>query len=307
MFYNTGIATYIWVLSKNKRVERKGKIQLIDASSFCHKLRKGLGNKKNEITPEDRSIITKLYSNFEENEYCQIHNNTEFMYREYSIMQPLQRSYAITRERIDTMISSGALSILYDEAKVNELENMDELTGKDKAKLDNYQKNKPIFDIIVEALNNNISNDVYKNPESFTLVIEKLLSNVMEDSKELKKIVDKVVKGLSIMDKTADIQKDKKGNTLYDTDTKDVEIVPYDVSIDDYMVKEVLPHIPDAKYFFEEDLSKKTPTIKTGAEIPFTRYFYKYEAPVSSDELKKELMELASIENNQLKMIFGGK
>jgi type I restriction enzyme M protein len=306
MFYNTGIATYIWVLSKNKRVERKGKIQLIDASSFCHKLRKNLGNKKNEITLEDRTMITKLYSNFKENEYCQIHNNTEFIYREYSIMQPLQRSYAITRERIDTMLLSGALSTLYDEAKVNELEDMDELTGKDKAKLDNYQKNKPIYDSIIEALNNNISNDVYKNPESFTPIVEKLLSNVMEDSKELKKIIDKVVKGLSIMDKTADIQKDKKGNMLYDTDTKDVEIVPYDVSIDDYMVKEVLPHIPDAKYFFDEDLSKKTPTIKTGAEIPFTRCFYKYEALVSSDELERELMELDSLGNSQLKEIFGG-
>lgn len=64
MFYNTGISTYIWVLSKNKRKERIGKVQLIDASSFSHKLRKSLGNKKNEITPEDRAAITKLYSDF---------------------------------------------------------------------------------------------------------------------------------------------------------------------------------------------------------------------------------------------------
>lgn len=64
MFYNTGIATYIWVLSKNKRAERKGKIQLIDASSFAHPLRKSLGNKRNEIKPEDRVAITKLYADF---------------------------------------------------------------------------------------------------------------------------------------------------------------------------------------------------------------------------------------------------
>ena len=69
LFYNTGIATYIWVLSKNKRTERKGKIQLIDASSFFHKLRKALGDKKNEISPEDRSAITKMYADFQENEY----------------------------------------------------------------------------------------------------------------------------------------------------------------------------------------------------------------------------------------------
>ena len=69
LFYNTGIATYIWVLSKNKRPERKGKIQLIDASTFFKKLRKALGDKKNEISPEDRSAVTKLYADFAENEY----------------------------------------------------------------------------------------------------------------------------------------------------------------------------------------------------------------------------------------------
>ena len=100
LFYNTGIATYIWVLSKNKREERKGKIQLIDASNIYHKLRKALGNKKNEITPEDRSKITHLYADFKENELCKIYKNEEFMYREYTVMQPLQRSYAITIERI---------------------------------------------------------------------------------------------------------------------------------------------------------------------------------------------------------------
>lgn len=76
LFYNTGIATYIWVLSKSKRPERKGKIQLIDASSFSHKLRKALGNKKNEISAEDRSAITKLYADFKENEYSKIYDNT---------------------------------------------------------------------------------------------------------------------------------------------------------------------------------------------------------------------------------------
>ncbi|WP_432651131.1 type I restriction-modification system subunit M [Huintestinicola sp.] len=271
MFYNTGIASYIWILSKNKREERKGKIQLIDASHLRHKLRKNLGDKKYEITPEDRAAITKLYADFKENEYCQIYDNTEFIYREYTVMQPLQRSYAITEERIDTMISSGSLSALYDEAKVYELENAEELTGKDKNKLENYQKNKPAYDSIISILKENTSTDVYKNPESFKPVITKLLADTGIDSKT----VDKIIKGLSVMDKTADIQKDKKGNVIYDTDTKDTEIVPWNVDINDYMNKEVLPHIPDAKAFFEEDLSKKKPVIKTGAEIPFTRYFYR--------------------------------
>lgn len=304
MFYNTGIATYIWVLSKNKRKERKGKIQLIDASSFKHTLRKSLGNKRNEIAPEDRVTITKLYADFTENEYCKIYNNTEFIYREYAVMQPLQRSYAITRDRIDTMLSGGVLSFIYDEAKVDELENADELGGKDKTKLENYKKNKPVYNSIVDALNRAVSDNTYMNQESFTPVITKLLMGCTEDAKLFKKIVDKVVDGLSVMDKNADIQKDKKGDILYDTATKDTEIVPYEVDIDDYMKKEVLPHVPDAKWFFEENLGAKNPVIKTGAEIPFTRYFYKYQQPESSEVLEQRFIDLEKSVNDRIVKLF---
>ncbi|MBR6385638.1 MAG: SAM-dependent DNA methyltransferase, partial [Ruminococcus sp.] len=161
LFYNTGIATYIWVLSKNKRPEREGYIQLIDAGSIFHKLRKALGNKKNEISPEDRSAITKLYADFAENEYCKIYSNTEFIYREYTVMQPLQRSYAITEERIQAMLSKGSLSSLYDPAKVAELENAEELSGKDFKKLENFRKNQPVYENILSALQAHISDKVY--------------------------------------------------------------------------------------------------------------------------------------------------
>ena len=83
LFYNTGIATYVWILSKNKRPERRGYVQLIDATSIFHKLRKPAGSKRNELWPEDRSKIVKLYTAFEKNEYCKIFKKEEFMYREY--------------------------------------------------------------------------------------------------------------------------------------------------------------------------------------------------------------------------------
>ena len=303
MFYNTPISTYILILSKNKRNERKGKVQLIDASSFCHKLRKNLGKKKCEITPKDRVKITKLYADFKENEFCQIYDNTEFIYREYTVMQPLQRSYAITEERIKEMLYGDTLSGLYDEAKVEELENAEELSGKEKNKLDNFKANKPIYDAVLEALYSAVSNDIYKNPTTFKPIITKILADTGVDSKT----VDKIIVGLSIMDKNADIQKDKKGNIIYDKDTKDSEIVPWAIDIDDYMEKEVLPHIPDAKWFFEEDLDKKNPVVKTGAEIPFTRYFYKYQTPTSSEDLKKRFNELEASANSKIKKLFGGK
>ena len=257
LFYNTGIATYIWVLSKNKRRERKGKIQLIDASGFYNKLRKALGNKKNEISPENRSEITKLYADFAENEYCKIYKNEEFIYREFTVMQPLQRSYAITGERIEAMLSKGSLSSIYDQAKVDELENMEELSGKDLKKLEKYQNNQPVYEAIIAALQAAVSEQVYDSPKAFMPVLTKALANATVD----KKLLDKIANGLSVMDKDAEIQKDKKGNVLYDKETKDTELVKWEENISDYMAREVLPHVPDAKAFFEEDLGKKKPVI----------------------------------------------
>ena len=298
MFYNTGITTYIWILSKNKSEQRRGKVQLIDASALSHKLRKALGEKKNEISPDDRTAITKLYTDFQQNEVCKIYNNDDFKYREYTVMQPLQRSYGVTEERIQAMLSKGALSSMYDESKVYELENAEELSGKDEDRLETYKRMLPTYNAIIDKLRNSSNNTLYMNPESFIPVLTSLLEEFDLD----KKLIEKIADGLSVMDKSADIQKDKKGNIIYDKETKDTEIVPYLEDIDDYMEREVLPHIPDAKAFFEEDLGKKKPIIKTGAEIPFTRFFYKYKEPTKSDllaaEIKTQEGKLADILSN---------
>lgn len=299
LFYNTGIATYIWVISKNKRAERKGKIQLIDASNIYHKLRKALSNKKNELSPEDREKITRLYADFKENDLCKIYDNEEFMYREYSVMQPLQRSYGITEERMQNMLSSGVLNSLYDEAKVYALENAEFLTGKEEKKLETYYEKKPIYDAIIQALRENISDSIYMNPESFMPVLTEILERFAN-----KKLLEKIADGLSFMDKKADIQKDKKGNIIYDKTTKDTEIVKYQESIEDYMAREVLPYVPDAKWFFEENLGAKNPVIKTGAEIPFTRYFYKYQQPESSKVLEQKFFELEKSVNERIAKLF---
>ena len=203
-------------------------------------------------------------------------------------MQPLQRSYAITTERIVNMLMSGSLSGLYDQCKVAELEKVEELTGKEQKKLENYQNNKPIFEAIVEILNSSISDQIWLEPAPFIIELTKVLADVTED----KKLIEKIAGGLSVMDKNALVQTDRKGNVIYDKSTKDIELVKYEENIDDYMAREVWPYIPDAKAFFEEDLGKKKPVIKTGAEIPFTRYFYKYQEPVACEELEAKFMEL---------------
>lgn len=302
LFYNTGISTYVWILSKNKRKERKGKVQLIDASSICHKLRKPLGNKKNEFSPEDRAEITKLYADFKENELVKIYDNTEFIYREYAVMQPLQRSYSITDESIQNMLQGGALKTLWDEAKVTEFEEKGTtINGKDKKKLEGYYATKPLYDDILGALDNAKSDRKYLSPDEFEPKLVKILSDITMD----KKLIAKIEDGLSAMDKLAEVQRDKTGNVIYDKTTKDSEIVKYDESIEEYMDREVLPHVPDAKWFWEEDLTKKNPIIRTGAEIPFTRYFYKYQQPTPSEELEARFTELEMSVSERIAKLFG--
>lgn len=323
MFYNTNIGTYVLILSKNKRAERKGKVQLINAASFCRKLKKSLGKKQYEITPEYRAEITKLYANFTENEFSKIYPNEEFMYREYTVKQPLQRSYMISEERIQNMLASGALKSVYDEAEIASLEEKlvapefedDSKSKKVKSKEDiekeekkraekiekwkkdlvKYEKKieqlkagQPLYEQILKTLSENISDVKYLHPDKFTPVLTNILSPLTDDKKLLSKIAD----GLSEMDKQAIIQTDKKGAILYDDSTKDIELVPYLEDVDTYMIREVYPHVPDAKYFFEHNEDAKKPVLKIGAEINFARYFCEYIEPEKSDELFKQFIEI---------------
>ena len=88
MFYNTGIATYIWILSNKKPGHRVGKVQLINASDFYNKMRKNLGSKRNELSKEHIDNITKIYGDFVENEYSKIFENEYFGYRKVTVLQP---------------------------------------------------------------------------------------------------------------------------------------------------------------------------------------------------------------------------
>ena len=306
LFYNTGIATYVWLLSKNKRPERKGKVQLIDATQIYHKLRKPLGKKKNEFSPEDRATITKLYAEFEENEVCKIFPNTEFIYREYAVMQPLQRSYGFTAERIQNMLQAGALKSLWDDAKVVELEEKGTTANaKEQKALADFYASKPLYDAILTALNGAVVDQKWLSPDAFIPVLDGVLSGLTID----KKLFDKIMDGLSVMDKEAVVQtvlKGKnKGEIIYDKASSDTELVRWDEDIEDYMTREVLPHVPDAKWFWEENVGAKKPVIKTGAKIPFTQYFYKYQQPEASEVLAEKFSVLESSVDDRIRKLFG--
>ena len=166
-------------------------------------------------------------------------------------------------------------------------------------------KTKPLYDTILERLNAAITKQKWLSPESFTPVLESVLSGITIEGK----LFDKIMDGLSVMDKEAEIQREKKGKNkgaiIYDKASKDTEIVKWDETIEDYMAREVLPHVPDAQWFWEENVGAKKPVIKTGAEIPFTRYFYKYQQPEASEVLAERFSALENSVDERIRKLFG--
>jgi len=90
MFYNTGISTYVWIVTNHKKPERQGKIQLINAAEFYQKMRKSLGSKRKELGEADIERIVKLYGGFEETEYSKIFDNADFGYSTITVERPLR-------------------------------------------------------------------------------------------------------------------------------------------------------------------------------------------------------------------------
>lgn len=275
LFYNTNIGIYAFIFSKNKSKKRKNKVQLINAKSenFWTPLKKSIGKKRKEITKEQMRNIVMLYSNFTENKYSKIFDKEEFMYREYTIYQPIRKNYAITKERIEKL-------------------QMDEFLSR---------CNKKTFHSIISILKENISDTVYKNRESFLKYLKELFCNI--DKRVLKKIAE----GLSQMDHTADIQRDRKGNIIWDLSTKNTELIKFTEDVSEYMKKEVLPYLPDAYWESENTANKKKPVVKTGAVFPFTQYFYEYHPPEKTENLAKEFIELEYEVHLKIKELFEGK
>jgi type I restriction enzyme M protein len=309
LFYNTGIGIYVFILSKNKRKERKGKVQLINAVNYWKPLSKSLGKKRREISREDTKAILELYANFRENTNCKIFETDEFMYKEYSVYQPLQRNYAITKERIEKMTADGVISSVYNSDKAEELELKDPRTAAEEILLKGIKAAKPLYDAILNTLEKAAGKKVYKKKTEFMAVFEPLFEGLpkqYQNMKEAKKndLIEKIAFGLSEIDKTAEIQKDKAGNIIYDSTTKDTELVKLTENVDAYFKREVYPHIPDAHYVYEYGEEGKLPLYpskqsaaslgkeKIGAEFPFTRYFYEYKEPEKSDKLLERFMEL---------------
>ncbi len=294
LFYNTGISIYSLIFNKNKPAKRKGKIQLINASSIFTRMSRGLGFKRNKISEEDGNNqiaeIVKLYSDFDKADpsLSKIFTKEDFYYREVTVNQPFQRNFKIDASRNENLYLCNAFNKLFDEEKFTEL---DELPAKTQAQLDlmdEMAKGKEFQETIVNTLKMSSSEKIFLNRDRFTEHIISLLPKLGE--KKYASLLKGVVLALSEHDDTADIYKDKKGRIEPDSDLKDTELIPYKEDIHEYFEKEVKPFLPLAWMDDDDD------SIKIGCEINFNRYFYVYHAPESSDDIMKRLKELSDEE-----------
>ncbi len=317
LFYNTGIATYIWILTNRKNEDilngpvRTGKVQLVDGTKFYKKMRKSLGSKRNQIGVKDIEKLARIYGDFKENEYSKIFDNKEFGYLKVTVERPLRLNFKISEDRIENLYAESAFTKLYDEEKVEELELKKEKETIKKKELENLKKlyaGKAIQENIIDKLKENLDDELFKNRELF----DKTLKAILSDLELPNSLYKAVLMSLSERDETADYCMKGK-NKEVDATLRDTESIPLTVDVDGYSVDtqnhivkekeninaymelEVSPHVDE----FWIDESKT----KIGYEIPFTRYFYEYEElrpfkdiMLEIEELEKEIqVEIAKV------------
>ncbi|WP_460798158.1 type I restriction-modification system subunit M [Microbacterium sp. GXF0217] len=251
MFYNTGISTYIWVLTNRKDNDRQGQVQLIDGREMKEKLRKGLGSKRNELSTHNIKDLVTLYAGFEDGEHSKIFRNEDFLYRTITVERPLKLNWQATPERIDAVFAAKAVQKLK-EADANALR---------------------------ATLNRLGSDTVWKNRGAFQKALKDAAK--VEGLALPAPLLKTVTNELGEQDDTADVCTDAKGKPEPDASLRDTENVPWDEDVDAYVAREVLPYAADAWV----DHTKT----KEGAEIPFTRHFYQYVPPRPLEEIDRDL------------------
>ncbi|MCQ8888987.1 type I restriction-modification system subunit M [Pseudoalteromonas carrageenovora] len=283
MFYNTGISTYVWVLSTHKPANRKGKVQLINAAKeraktggrgrsgvgesteevenvFYAAMRKSLGSKRKELTEDAIETIVKTYGQFVENDFSKIFDYQEFGYRRITVERPLQLAiYPKDELRITALITDKAWD------KLNEHTQHITLTALASLNDDKY-----------------LSRDLFLN--AFTTELETATPAVKLSAAQLKLIV----KHLSEHDDEAEICK-IKGKIEANPDLRDNENVPLTESVDDYFAREVLPHVPNAWIDTKKTDEQDGEVGIVGYEIPFNRHFYEYVPPRSLEAIDADL------------------
>jgi type I restriction enzyme M protein len=267
LFYNTGIFTYVWVLTNRKSDERKGKVQLINAIDYYEKMKKSLGNKRNYLTDDQILEVTTIYHKFEESNESKIFDNEDFGYHEITVDQPMRLNFRFSEERIKRLWDETIFTKLVEQKK------------SEKAKDEGRKKQEMILKALHEIGEKHP--DVLKDRESVIHLIEKKFNEIHLDVKD--SIVKTIWKAIAEHDETAPIIKKPNGKPLADKDVRDNESVTFKEDIKEYFEREVKPYVEDA--WINKDRTR------IGYEIPLTRYFYEFEELRSLKEINNEIKE----------------
>jgi len=302
LFYNTGISTYIWVLTNRKERRRKGKVQLIDARRFFVKMPKSLGNKRNKIgDPADRpsepdqiADITRQFGNFQDGEtwtfteedpitkqpvervrvVSKVFDNADFGFHKITVERPLRLNFQAAPERIARLEMESGFAKLATSSKKNEKARLEEIAAGQRRQ-DEIRK-------LLAAFARQHGTKLYKDRKAFLSELREIdrAVDVRATGPELKAVLS----ALGERDETAEICRDRDGKPEPDTDLRDTESVPLKESIAEYFKREVLPHVPDA--WIDESKTK------IGYEIPLNRHFYRYEPPRPLEVIEADIKTL---------------
>ncbi len=270
LFFNTGISTYVWIVTNRKARKRKSKVQLIDGSGFYEKMRKSLGNKRNHISDDQRAQIVQLYRAFEEGEHVKIFDNEDFGFHRITVERPLKLSFQVTPERIELLKEEKGFQKLATSKKKKGAARDAELAA-----------GVALQERIIEVLAGMDGDAVYKSRPKFDKALKAAMAAAGVDlPSSVKKAI---LSALGERDETAEVCL-KKGAPEPDSDLRDTEHVPLKDDIHAYFEREVKPHVPDA--WIDESKTK------VGYEIPFTRFFYRYTPPRPLAEIEADIKSL---------------
>jgi type I restriction enzyme M protein len=269
LFYNTGIQTYVWLLTNRKPKARRGKVQLIDASSerFWKPTRKTLGSKRREIPEDARKEIVHIYArmlngNGEYGEFSKIFDVADFGYREIRVERPLRLSFQVTPDHIARLKTEKAF-----------------------LNLDPTEQ-----DALIARLESKLTKKIYSDRSEFETALVKTLKGA--DIKIGPPAKKAILSAFSERDETADICRDSTGKPEPDTELRDFELVPLKEDWEGYVAREVTPFVSDAWVDQSYRDEKDGKVGRVGYEINFNRYFYKYVAPRPLDAINEELKRL---------------
>lgn len=254
LFYNTGISTYIWILTNRKRPERRGKVQLVNATGMVTKRHKSLGNKRNDVSQEQINEIVRLHGDFREGELSKIFDNEDFGYRQITVERPLHVRYEATDDGMERLLAAKAVMTL--------------TAGDDE-----------LHAAVLAAFRSAGLNSTVDRKRSEKAVAEALAEVHLSDAKLAKELL----KALIVRDESAPVVMGRSGPEP-DPDLRDSEDVPLKDDVRVYFEREVLPYMPEA--WIDESRTK------VGYEVPFTRHFYEYAPPRPLDEIDAEIRSL---------------